>query len=396
MTQPLKGIRVLDLSRLLPGAYATQMLADYGADVIKVEEPGTGDYGRFMPPQLAGGMSLYFVAINRNKRSMTLNLKSQAGRDIFLRLVQQADVVLESFRPGVMDRLDLGYEQLKEINPGIVYCAISGYGQDGPYRLRAGHDLNYAGYAGLLDYNRGSRGEPAMPPTQLGDLAGGSFMAAIGIMTALYGCTQTGEGRMIDVSMTEGVMSLLPLTATAYFNTGQAPLPGKTQLDGGLPCYNIYETGDGKHITLAALEYKFWHTFCTRIGHLELLPFHTPVGPGEREEAIDMLKAIFKTRTRDEWLAELADIDACFGPVNTIDEAMSDPHAQARGTSVTSAPFDEHGTTFQTLPSFPRISGIVDEQSYPPPQLGQHTTELLREMGYSDTEIERFKKEGVI
>jgi crotonobetainyl-CoA:carnitine CoA-transferase CaiB-like acyl-CoA transferase len=396
MTQPLKGIRVLDLSRLLPGAYATQMLADYGADVIKVEEPGTGDYGRFMPPQLAGGMSLYFVAINRNKRSMTLNLKSQAGREIFLRLVQEADVVLESFRPGVMARLGLGFEQLKEINPGIVYCAISGYGQDGPYRLRAGHDLNYAGYAGLLDYNRGSRGEPAMPPTQLGDLAGGSFMAVIGIMTALYGCAQTGEGRMIDVSMTEGVMSLLPITATAFLNTGQAPIPGKTQLDGGLPCYNIYETQDGKHITLAALEYKFWHTFCTRIGHLELLPFHTPVGPGEREEAIDMLKAIFKTRTRDEWLAELADLDACFGPVNTIDEALNDPHALARGTSVTSAPFIEHGTTFQTLPSFPRISGIEDEQSYPPPQLGQHTTELLHDLGYNDTEIERFKKEGVI
>src|SRR5437763_10111049 len=177
MTQPLNGIQVLDLSRLLPGAYASQMLADYGADIIKVEEPGSGDYGRFMPPQLAGGMSMYFVAINRNKRSMTLNLKLQEGHEIFLRLVRQADVVLESFRPGVMDRLGLGYEQLKEINPRLVYCAISGYGQDGPYRLRAGHDLNYAGYAGLLHYNRGPNGEPAMPATQLGDLAGGSYMA---------------------------------------------------------------------------------------------------------------------------------------------------------------------------------------------------------------------------
>ena len=396
MTQPLKGIRVLDLSRLLPGAYATQMLADYGADVVKIEEPAAGDYGRFMPPQLAGGMSLYFVAINRNKRSMTLNLKSQAGRDIFLRLVQEADVVLESFRPGVMDRLGLGYEQLKEINPGIVYCAISGYGQDGPYKLRAGHDLNYAGYAGLLDYNRGPHGEPAMPPTQLGDLAGGSFMAVIGIMTALYGRTQTSEGRMIDVSMTEGVISLLPLTATAYLNTGQAPIPGKTQLDGGLPCYNIYETKDGKYITVAALEYKFWHTFCTHIDHLELLPFHTPVGPVEREEAIDMLKAIFKTRTRDEWLTDLADIDACVGPLNTIDEALNDPHAQARGTSVTSAPIIEHGITFHTVPSFPRISGVEDEQRYPPPQLGQHTSELLHDLGFELPEIEKFKEEGVI
>src|SRR5215467_15339030 len=221
MSQPLSGIHILDLSRLLPGAYASQMLADFGAEVIKVEEPGTGDYGRFMPPHGPGGMGLVFSATNRNKRSITLNLKSTQGREVFLRMVRQADVLLESFRPGVLERLGLGYEQLKEISPGLVYCAISGYGQDGPYHLRAGHDLNYAGYAGLLNYNRGPRGEPAMPPTQLGDLAGGSFMAVIGIMMALFGRTQTGEGRMIDVSMTEGVLSLLPLTATAYLNTGQ-------------------------------------------------------------------------------------------------------------------------------------------------------------------------------
>lgn len=393
MSQPLSGIRILDLSRLLPGAYATQMMADFGADVIKVEEPGMGDYGRFMPPQGPGGMSLYFVAINRNKRSITLNLKTEQGREIFLKMVGYADVVLESFRPGVMERLGLGYEQLKARYPGIIYCAISGYGQDGPYALRAGHDLNYAGYAGLLNYNRTPYGEPAMPPTQLADLAGGSYMAMIGILTALVGRAQTGIGRKIDVSMTEGVMSLLPLVSTAYLNTGKAPHPGHSSLDGGLPCYNIYETKDGKHVTLAALEPKFWHTFCTRIGHLELLPFHTPVGPGEREQAIDMLRAIFKTKTRDEWVAELGDSDACVGPVYTLDEAFNDPHVQARGVSVTSG---EGEATFQTLPSFPRISDVEDEQRYAPPNMGEHTGELLREIGYSDDEIEQFKTGGVL
>lgn len=396
MSQPLSGIRILDLSRLLPGAYASQMMADFGADVIKVEEPGSGDYGRFMPPHGAGGMSLYFLAINRNKRSITLNLKSDAGREIFLRMVRDADVVLESFRPGVLERLGLGYEQLKEVNPALIYCAISGYGQDGPYRLRAGHDLNYAGYAGMLHYNRGPHGEPAMPATQFGDLAGGSFMAVIGILTALVGRTQAGEGRMIDVSMTEGVMALLPLFATAYLNTAEAPQPGRSALDGGLPCYNIYETSDGRHVTLAALEYKFWHTFCTHVGHLELLPFHTPAGPGEREQAMDMLRAIFKTKTRDEWIAELADIDACVGPVYSIDEALNDSHAQARGVSVTGEKLAESGETFHTLPTFPRISDVKDEQRYAPPELGAHTVELLHEAGYSDEEIEQFRVAGAI
>ncbi|GAC1392501.1 MAG: CaiB/BaiF CoA-transferase family protein [Ktedonobacteraceae bacterium] len=393
MSQPLSDIRVLDLSRLLPGAYASQMLADFGADVMKVEEPGSGDYGRYMPPHGSGGMSLFFLAINRNKRSTTLNLKSAQGRDIFLRMVRNADVVLESFRPGVLERLGLGYEQLKEINPGIIYCAISGYGQDGPYRLRAGHDLNYAGYAGLLDYNRGPNGEPAMPPTQLGDLAGGSYMAVIGILTALVGRAQTGEGRMIDASMTEGVMSLLPLVTTAYLNTNKVPSPGHSSLDGGLPCYNIYETKDGKHVTLAALEQKFWHTFCTHIGHLELLPFHLPHGPEERAEAMNILRAIFKTKTRDEWVAEFAGIDTCFGPVYSIDEALNDPHTQARGVTVTSGDTND---SFRTLSSFPRISGVEAEQHHAPPTLGEHTHEILRSFGYSDAEIAQFKAQGAI
>lgn len=393
MNRPLDGIRILDLSRLLPGAYASQMLADFGADVIKVEEPGSGDYGRSLPPYATNGVGLGFLAINRNKRSISLNLKSARGREIFLTLLKQADVVLESFRPGVLERLDLGYDVLKATNPRIIYCAITGFGQEGPYRLRAGHDLNYAGYAGLLHYNRSVRGEPAMPASQFGDLAGGSYMAVIGILTALVGRAQTGEGRMVDVSMTEGVMSLLPLLTATYLNTSKAPQPGHSSLDGGLPCYNIYETKDGKYVTLAALEPKFWHTFCTRIGHLELLPFHTPVGPGERLEAINTLRAVFKTKTRDEWVSELADLDTCVGPVYSIEEALNDPHAQERGISVSAG---EEEQAVRTLPSFPRLSGVSPEQRYAPPDLGEHTSELLHEAGYSDAEIEQLKTEGII
>ncbi|GHO44428.1 CaiB/BaiF CoA transferase family protein [Ktedonospora formicarum] len=389
MDLPLKAIRVLDLSRLLPGAYASQMLADFGADVIRVEEPASGDYTRTVPPYGPDNISLYFLAINRNKRSIALNLKSERGRAIFLRLVQDADIILESFRPGVMERLGLGYERLKQEKRNLIYCAITGYGQNGPYQQRAGHDLNYAGYAGLLHYQRDSSGKPLMPATQFGDLAGGSYMAIMGILTALVGRAANGEGRFVDVAMNEGVMSLMPLLMAAYLNTGKLPIPGHSSLDGGLPCYNIYETKDGEHITLAALEPKFWHTFCTRIGHLELLPFHSPVGRGEREQAMEVLSSIFKTRTRDEWLSEFSDVDACVGPVYTPEEALRDPQIQARKLIL-----DNDG--YKALTSLPHILGIEVEQRYSPPTLGEHTNVILREAGYSGEELQQLRGEGVI
>jgi crotonobetainyl-CoA:carnitine CoA-transferase CaiB-like acyl-CoA transferase len=247
--------------------------------------------------------------------------------------------------------------------------------------------------AGLLHYNRGANGEPVMPPTQLGDLAGGSFMAVIGILTALVGRAQTGEGRMIDAAMSEGALALLPLATAAYLNTGHAPEPGHSTLDGGLPCYNIYETQDGRHVTLAALEGKFWHAFCTRIDHPELLPLHIPHGPEERAQALEILRGVFKSKARDQWVAELADIDTCIGPVNTIDEAMHDPHAQARGVTVTGG---KDGASFQTISSFPRISGVEQVQRHAPPLLGEHTDEVLHAAGYSDPEIAELRDAGAI
>ncbi|HTK07716.1 MAG TPA: CaiB/BaiF CoA-transferase family protein [Ktedonobacteraceae bacterium] len=389
MSQPLNGIRVLDLSRLLPGAYASQMLADFGADVIKIEEPRQGDYSRGMPPYSSGGMGLYYLAVNRNKRSLTLNLKSERGRALFLELLEHADVLLESFRPGVLARLGLGYEQLKTRYPRLIYCAISGYGQDGPYSQRAGHDLNYAGYAGLLHYNRDEQGEPVLPATQLGDLVGGGLLAVIGILTALFGRSQSGQGCLVDAAMTEGILSLLPVISSIYLSTGKAPSPGYSLLDGALPCYNIYETKDGRYVTLAALEQKFWHAFCTHVGHLELLPFHSPVGPDERNEAMQLLRGIFKTKTRDEWVAELAEIDACVGPVYSLEEALQDPHMQARDVV-------QANDEFRGLRSFPRLSTVDPELRYVPPHHGEQTEAILQELGYRENEIAQMRAEGTI
>jgi alpha-methylacyl-CoA racemase len=346
-----------------------------------------------MPPYGFGGMGMYYLAVNRNKRSLTLNLKHERGRALFLELLQHADVLLESFRPGTLARLGLGYEQLKTRFPRLIYCAISGYGQDGPYRQRAGHDLNYVGYAGLLHYNRDDQGKPLLPGTQIGDLVGGGLMAVIGTLTALLGRSQSGQGCMVDAAMTEGVLALLPLISSVYLSTGKAPAPGHSMLDGALPCYNVYETKDGRYVTLAALEQKFWHAFCTHIGHLELLPFHAPSGPEERELAMQVLSGVFKTKTRTEWLTELAEIDACVGPVYTLEEALQDPHMQARNVELVSS---EYTDEFRALRSFPRLSTVDQELQQAPPRHGEQTEAILQELGYDENEIAHMRAEGVI
>ena len=391
---PLAGIRVLDLSRLLPGGIASQMLGDLGADVIKVEEPGLGDYGRFMPP-LVNGMSLYFLAMNRNKRSIALNLKTEQGREVFRRLARGADVILESFRPGVLERLGVGYSHLREINPRVIYCAISGYGQDGPYRLRAGHDLNYVGYAGLLSHNRESaKAIPTMPATQLADIAGGALPAVIGILAALAGRATSDQGRFIDVSMMEGSLALMPLLAATTLNSGQEPAPGSGHLNGGLPAYHVYATKDGKAITLGALEPKFWSAFCARVERPDLLPLHQPSNADEREQVSDELSALFLTKTRDEWVAEFSEIETCFGPVNTLAEALQDPQVQALGT-VQRATFGA-GDEIGMLALTPRIEDVPFQVRHAPPALGEQTRNILQDAGYSEDELTRLRDDGAI
>lgn len=389
---PLVGLKVLDLSRLLPGPYASLLLADMGADVIKVEDTQMGDYVRWGGPQINGENPM-FMALNRNKRSVTLNLKAAEGREIFKKMVKEADVVIESFRPGVMSKLGLGYEQLREINPGIIFCAISGYGQDGPYKDRAGHDLNYIGIAGALGQTGPASGTPVMPGVQVADLGGGAMQAVIGILAALQGRHVTGHGRFIDVSMTDGVVGWLSHLAAFYFATGQKFSRGTYSLNGVLPEYSVYETKDGKYLSVGALEPKFFGRLCQLIG---LEQYGETNARGERAAEIRAaLTARFKEKNREQWLAILANEDTCVGPVYEIDEVFEDPQIQARGL-VVEMEHPKAGKQKQVgLPL--KFDGLTEKDIVrrPSPGFGEHNAEVLAALGYSPDEIERLKKEGI-
>lgn len=390
---PLAGVRVLDLTRLLPGGYATQMLADLGADVLKIEEPGLGDYARSMPP-LGRTVGQAFLAVNRNKRSAALNLKHPAGREALLRLVDGADVLIEGFRPGVMDRLGLAHAALRERNPRLIVCAISGYGQDGPYSQRVGHDLNYIGYAGLLHHFTAPGQPPTLPGAQLADIAGGALMAVIGILAAVVGRAASGVGRIVDVSMLDGSLALLPLLASLTLNGTPEPAPGEAWLAGALPGYNVYETADGRHITLGALEPKFWAELCSRVGREDLIARQLPRDAADREAVKAELAAIFRTRTRDEWVAALGDAEVCLGPVNTIAEALADPQVRARGL-VARVDFGAEGEG-AAVRNAPAISDVPFDTHTGFPGLGEHTAEALAAAGYTSDEIAALAAAGAI
>ncbi|MGZ3638193.1 MAG: CaiB/BaiF CoA transferase family protein [Ktedonobacterales bacterium] len=390
---PLDGLHVLDLTRLLPGGYASQLLADLGAGVLKIEEPDVGDYARTMPP-MARTVGQAFLAVNRNKRSAAINLKHPRGREALLRLVDGADVLLESFRPGVMARLGLAAETLRERNPRLIVCSISGYGQDGPYSQRVGHDLNYIGYAGLLAHMMRPGQPPTLPGAQFADIAGGALMAVVGILAALAGRAATGMGRIVDISMLDGTLALLPLLATLVVNGEHEPAPGEGWLAGALPCYNVYETADGRYVTLAALEPKFWEEFCRRVERPDLIPHQIPANGTEGQETYAAVASVFRTRTREEWAALLGDAEVCFGPVNTLTEALADPQVQARNVF---APVD-YGVEGEG--SALRIAPLLSEAPVVAggglPALGEHTAEALTSAGYTEGEIAALAAEGAV
>ncbi len=390
--RPLEHLRILDLTRLLPGGFCTLLMADLGADVIKVEEPGKGDYIRWMPPFL-DEVSAGHVALNRGKRSLSLNLKDERGVAVFKRLVRDADVVVESFRPGVMDRLGVGYEVLSAENPRLVYCAITGYGQDGPYADRAGHDINYLGYAGVLDIIGERGGPPVDPGVQIADVGGGALMAAAGILAALAEREQTGTGRFVDTSMTDGAFSWLTFHAAAYAFSGIPPRRGVMRLSGEYACYHVYATKDERYLAVGALEPQFWREFCTAIGVAELI--ETQFVEGEQQDAmIERVAAIIRTRTRDEWVAELEHLDACVGPIHDMEEAFGDPQLRARGMIV-----QQPVTPERSVEGIGNPLKLVGAPALEPglaPGFGEHTDQILSSAGLGDEEVAALRADGVI
>jgi crotonobetainyl-CoA:carnitine CoA-transferase CaiB-like acyl-CoA transferase len=387
-SKPLAGFRVLDLTRLLPGPVCTLHLADLGADVIKIEDTGAGDYARTLGAK-PGQVAPVFLAINRNKRAMRLDLKQAAGVEVFLRLVKQAHVVVEGFRPGVVDRLGIGFEACRQANPAIVYCAISGYGQDGPYRELAGHDVNYCGYAGLVDQVGVAGDDPAIPNLQVADILGGAVVPAMGILAALLDAQRSGTGRYVDVAMTEGVLAHNLQALAAVATTGKVLPRGEDFLSGREPCYSVYRTADGRHMAVGALERKFWDRVCDVLGRPDLKACHWEVGQKPREWGKAQMRDIFAAQPLAYWVEKFAREDCCVTPVLRLEESLDDPQLRARGM------FVRDGGALQFAPPL-RMSEYEFGVERPAPGAGEHTGEILGEAGYSPAEITALRAARVV
>jgi crotonobetainyl-CoA:carnitine CoA-transferase CaiB-like acyl-CoA transferase len=388
---PLKGIKVLDLSRLLPGGFCSMMLGDFGAEVIKVEEPGRGDYVRWTPPFL-DGQSAYFLSINRNKKSMVLDLKNPKGIDVFLRLVGTADVVIESFRPGVVDRLGIGYPHVAKVNPRIVYCSISAFGQSGPLRERVGHDLNCLALSGLLSITGMKGGPPIIPGVQLSDYAT-AMMATTAILLAYIECQRSGQGQYCDISMLDAITSWMGMPMVKYLADGLLPGPQDSMFNGAFACCNVYETKDTRFVVLGAMEEKFWISFCKVIGREDLIPLQWE-SQTVQEKIKKELSLLFRQKTIGEWVKLLDGQEICFSPVLNIEETLHFPHLQSRGMFQ-----DIKGEGGKTIPQvgFPmKLSNTPAAYSIPPLKMGQDNRSILQKAGFSAKEIQLLEEEGII
>lgn len=396
---PLAGIKVLDLTKLAPGPFCTMILGDLGAEIIKVEEPGppTGrraeQAGKAKTEAPGAGFSgSPFNALNRNKKSIGINLKSAPGKEVFHRLVQRVDVLVQEYRPGVAERLGIGYEQLRNRNERLIYCAITGYGQDGPYRDLVGHDLNYIATAGVLSILGRAGQLPTIPHNLIADYAGGGMHGAIGVLAALVARSQTGRGQFVDISMMDGSMALMAQSFANFFANGRLPVRGETPLDGAIPNYNVYETSDGKIITIGAIEPWFFANLCRALGREDLIEYE--YDSAKRPEIREAFASAFRTKTRDEWFEILSRTDICVGKMNTLDEVDSDPQVRARRMIVELDAPD--GRKVKQVGISVKLSETPGSIRSLAPTLGQHTEEIMLSLAYSDAQIARWREEGAI
>lgn len=387
----LEGIKVLDLSRLAPGTYCTMILADLGADVLKIEAPGAGM--PFFAPPVEEKKWYAYNAFDRNKRSIVLNLRDEEGRGIFYKLAKDVDVVVEGFRPGAVKRLGVDYNTLKNLNPRIIYCSISGYGQDGPYSNLSGHDPNYIAISGALSLIGPKDKPPILPSNFLADYAGGGLQATVGILVALITRQRTGVGQYVDVAMLDGVISMLAVELSLYFLSGEVPKRGETLTTGATPSGNIYETKGGGYVTLAAGEPHFWGNLCQALGCDDLIPYQQATGE-KRVEIFRRFKEIFLLKTRDEWFELLSKADVPVGPVYSLDEAIGNQHIISR-RMVLKVEDPKLGTINQVgiIPSLSETPGKVRHVGVKP---GEHTAEVLTTLGYTQDDIGRLRGRGVI
>ena len=393
MAMALEGIKVIDLTRLGPGPFCTMMLADMGADVIKIE-PGGGRAAQTieaMEDEVAERRRA-FNPEGRNKRSLVLNLKMDEAREVFYKLVKDADVVVEEFRPGVLQRLGVDYETISKINPRVILCSITGFGQDGPYAQLPGHDINYISVAGAQSMIGPRNGPPVTAFNLIGDYSGGSLQAALGIALALLARERTGRGQHVDISMTDGVVSLMHGEAAGYFDTGRIPTRGDLLVIGGAPFYGVYETGDGKYVSIGALEPWFYANLCELLERPDLLPYEWDVT--KWDELSEEFRKIFKQKTRDEWVELLRQKDVCVAPVNNVDEVFDDPQIRHRKMLVEL----EHPTLgkVQQVGIGIKLSDTPGEVKSIAPRPGEHTDEILGVLGYDSDAIAGLKQSGAV
>lgn len=387
----LEEILVIDASQLLPGSLCSQMLADLGARVIKIEGLKGDGFRRSRP--LVGASGSYFQILNRNKLGMRLNLKEPEGRSVLKEMVPKADVFLESCRPGTMDDLGLGYDDFQKLNPRIIYCSLTGFGQDGPYRDRAAHDINLAALAGALELLRNEQGNPPVPSIQIGGAGGGSLVAVIGILAALLRRLKTGKGEYLDVAILDGLTPFMCLAMSQYLADGKLGPEEKNRLKGGYASYNIYETKDSRFIAVGCLEEGTWREFCAAVGRNDFMK-DLHASPERQAEMKTRLEIMFREKPRSEWIAIFKPFNTCVSPVNNLEEAANDPQVRSRGLW-----FKGHHP----------LDGEVPQQAFPikyrdqqpgwrshPPSLGEHTNEVLKEFGFDEPRIRGLRERGII